>query len=83
MEIMSWIVVGLIASWLAGQILKGASDSVLVDVILGILAGIMGGWIFGLRAALLCFPALFSHQKQRFSLTLDPQGPGLLSERRD
>jgi len=66
MEIIAWIVVGLIASWLARQVMKGASYSVLVDVILGILAGIMGGWIFGLRAVLLCFPALFSHQKQRF-----------------
>jgi len=65
MEIMAWIVVALIASWLVGQIMKGTSYSVLVDIILGILAGITGGWIFGLRAVLLCFPALFSHQKQR------------------
>jgi len=65
MEIIAWIVVALIASWLAGQVMKGTSYSVLVDIILGILAGITGGWIFGLRAVLLCLPALFSHQKQR------------------
>ena len=40
-----WIVVGLIAGWLAGQVMKGGGYGVLVDIILG---GVVGGWIFGL-----------------------------------
>jgi uncharacterized membrane protein YeaQ/YmgE (transglycosylase-associated protein family) len=48
MNFLEWIVVGLIAGWLAGQVMKGGGYGVLVDIILGILGGILGGWIFGL-----------------------------------
>jgi uncharacterized membrane protein YeaQ/YmgE (transglycosylase-associated protein family) len=43
-----WIVVGLIAGWLAGQVMKGGSYGVLMDIVLGILGGLVGGWFFGL-----------------------------------
>ena len=42
-----WLVVGLIAGWLAGVVMKGGGYGVLADIILGILGGIVGGWIFG------------------------------------
>ena len=48
MGFLAWIIVGLIAGWLAGQVMKGGGYGVLVDIILGILGGILGGWIFGL-----------------------------------
>jgi uncharacterized membrane protein YeaQ/YmgE (transglycosylase-associated protein family) len=48
MGFLAWIVVGLIAGWLAGQVMKGGGYGVLVDIILGILGGLVGGWIFGL-----------------------------------
>jgi uncharacterized membrane protein YeaQ/YmgE (transglycosylase-associated protein family) len=48
MNFLAWIVVGLIAGWLAGQFMKGGGYGVLVDIILGILGGFLGGWIFGL-----------------------------------
>jgi uncharacterized membrane protein YeaQ/YmgE (transglycosylase-associated protein family) len=41
-----WIVVGLIAGWLAGKVMKGGGYGILVDIVLGILGGILGGWIF-------------------------------------
>jgi uncharacterized membrane protein YeaQ/YmgE (transglycosylase-associated protein family) len=47
MGVLAWIVVGLIAGWLAGQVMKGGGYGVLVDIILGILGGVVGGWIFG------------------------------------
>jgi len=47
MSILAWIVVGLIAGWLAGQVMKGGGYGVLVDIILGLLGGVVGGWIFG------------------------------------
>src|SRR5437868_1649260 len=40
MGFLVWIVVGLIAGWLAGQVMKGGGYGVLVDIILGILGGI-------------------------------------------
>jgi uncharacterized membrane protein YeaQ/YmgE (transglycosylase-associated protein family) len=48
MGFLIWIVVGLIAGWLAGQLMKGGGYGVIVDIILGVLGGVLGGWIFGL-----------------------------------
>jgi uncharacterized membrane protein YeaQ/YmgE (transglycosylase-associated protein family) len=48
MGFIEFIVVGLIAGWLAGKVMKGGGYGVLVDIILGILGGILGGWLFGL-----------------------------------
>jgi uncharacterized membrane protein YeaQ/YmgE (transglycosylase-associated protein family) len=47
MGFLAWIVVGLIAGWLAGQVMKGGGYGVLADIILGILGGVVGGWLFG------------------------------------
>jgi len=47
-SVIYWIVVGLIAGWLAGQVMKGGGYGVLIDIILGILGGIVGGWVFGI-----------------------------------
>ena len=46
MGILAWIVVGLIAGWLAGQVMKGGGYGVVADIILGLLGGVLGGWIF-------------------------------------
>jgi len=48
MGFVAWIVVGLIAGWLAGQVMKGGGYGIIVDIILGILGGLLGGWVFGL-----------------------------------
>jgi uncharacterized membrane protein YeaQ/YmgE (transglycosylase-associated protein family) len=43
-----WIIVGLIAGWLAGKVMKGGGYGVLFDILLGIVGGIVGGWFFGM-----------------------------------
>ena len=43
-----WILVGLIAGWLAGRVMKGGGYGVVADIVLGILGGLVGGWVFGL-----------------------------------
>ena len=48
MGFVAWIVVGLVAGWLAGQLMKGGGYGVIVDIILGLLGGVVGGWLFGL-----------------------------------
>jgi uncharacterized membrane protein YeaQ/YmgE (transglycosylase-associated protein family) len=48
MGVLTWIIVGLIAGWLAGQVMKGGGYGVVVDIILGLVGGVVGGWIFGL-----------------------------------
>ena len=60
MGFITWIVVGLIAGWLAGQVMKGGGYGVFVDIILGILfweAGSSGFWASG-RAAVSSEPSL-------------------------
>ena len=43
-----WIIVGLIAGWATGKIMKGSGYGVLMDILLGIVGGIVGGWIMSL-----------------------------------
>lgn len=41
-----WLVIGLIAGWLAGVISHGRGFGCLVDIILGLIGAVIGGWIF-------------------------------------
>jgi uncharacterized membrane protein YeaQ/YmgE (transglycosylase-associated protein family) len=43
-----WVVVGLIAGWLAGVVMKGGGYGIAADIVLGILGAIVGGWIFSM-----------------------------------
>ena len=45
MNILSWIVVGLIAGWLAGQVMRGGGYGLIGDIIVGVVGGLLGGWI--------------------------------------
>jgi uncharacterized membrane protein YeaQ/YmgE (transglycosylase-associated protein family) len=45
--ILSWIIVGLIAGWLAGLVMRGGGYGVIGDIIVGIVGGILGGFIAG------------------------------------
>jgi uncharacterized membrane protein YeaQ/YmgE (transglycosylase-associated protein family) len=42
------ILIGIIVGWLAGQIVKGRGMGVLVDLIVGIIGSLLGGWLFGI-----------------------------------
>ena len=39
------IIVGAIAGWLAGVIMKGSGYGLIGDIVIGILGGVVGGWI--------------------------------------
>jgi len=45
MGILSWIVVGLIAGWLAGVVMRGGGYGVIGDIVVGIVGGLLGGWL--------------------------------------
>jgi len=45
MGILSWIVVGLIAGWLAGMVMKGGGYGLIGDIVVGVVGGLLGGWI--------------------------------------
>ena len=46
-QILRLLIVGLVAGWLAGRVMKGGGYGVVLDIVLGILGAIVGGWIFG------------------------------------
>ena len=48
MGIIAWIIVGLIAGWLAGVIMKGGGYGLIGDLILGLNGALVGGWLFSL-----------------------------------
>jgi uncharacterized membrane protein YeaQ/YmgE (transglycosylase-associated protein family) len=45
MSILAWIVVGLIAGWLAGQVMRGGGYGLSGDIIVGVVGGLLGGWL--------------------------------------
>ena len=42
------LLVGLVAGWATGKIMKGSGYGVLMDIVLGIVGAIVGGWIMRL-----------------------------------
>ncbi|PFH08103.1 putative membrane protein YeaQ/YmgE (transglycosylase-associated protein family) [Collimonas sp. PA-H2] len=48
MGFIAWLIVGAIAGWLAGVVVKGGGFGVLVDIIVGIVGAFIGGWLAGI-----------------------------------
>jgi uncharacterized membrane protein YeaQ/YmgE (transglycosylase-associated protein family) len=46
--IISWIVIGLIAGWLAGVAMRGGGYGIIGDIIVGLIGALIGGFLFGL-----------------------------------
>ncbi len=45
MGILSWIILGLIAGWIAGLIMKGGGYGIVGDIVVGIVGALIGGWL--------------------------------------
>ena len=43
-----FLVVGLIAGWVAGKIMQGSGFGLVGDLVVGILGAVLGGWLFSL-----------------------------------
>ena len=44
--LLAWLLIGLIAGWLAGKISRGEGYGCLADIVLGLVGSLLGGWIF-------------------------------------
>lgn len=42
-----FLVIGLAAGWLAGQIMKGGGFGLVGNLVVGVVGAILGGWLFG------------------------------------
>jgi len=45
--LIAWLIIGAIAGWLAGVLVKGGGFGVLVDILVGIVGAFIGGWLAG------------------------------------
>ena len=45
--IIVWLIIGAIAGWLAGTLLRGGGFGLIGDIIVGIIGAVLGGWLAG------------------------------------
>jgi uncharacterized membrane protein YeaQ/YmgE (transglycosylase-associated protein family) len=48
MDIIIFLVIGAVAGWLAGTLMRGGGFSLLGNIIIGIIGSVVGGFVFGL-----------------------------------
>jgi uncharacterized membrane protein YeaQ/YmgE (transglycosylase-associated protein family) len=47
MNIIVWLIIGAIAGWIAGALVKGAGFGLIGDIVVGIVGAVIGGWLAG------------------------------------
>jgi uncharacterized membrane protein YeaQ/YmgE (transglycosylase-associated protein family) len=45
--IIVWLIVGAIAGWLAGRLVRGGGFGLIGDIVVGIVGALIGGWLAG------------------------------------
>jgi len=45
-SVIGWLLIGLLAGWIAGKISRGRGFGCIANVILGLIGALLGGWIF-------------------------------------
>ncbi len=48
MEFLWFILIGLVAGWLAGMVVKGGGFGVIGDIVVGVVGAMLGGYLFRL-----------------------------------
>ena len=48
MSFLWFLIIGAVAGWLAGLVMKGGGFGLLVNIIIDIVGSVIGGWVFGL-----------------------------------
>jgi len=51
MSYLAWIVLGLIAGFIGSKIVNKRGEGLLLDIILGVVGAIVGGWLFSMFGA--------------------------------
>jgi uncharacterized membrane protein YeaQ/YmgE (transglycosylase-associated protein family) len=46
-SIVMFLIIGAIAGWLAGVVMKGGGFGLIGDIVVGIIGAFIGGWLFG------------------------------------
>ncbi len=45
MGLLAWLIVGLIAGWLAGQVMRGGGYGLVGDIVVGVVGALIGGFL--------------------------------------
>ena len=45
--IIAWLIIGALAGWLAGLLVKGGGFGLIGDIVVGIVGAFIGGWLAG------------------------------------
>lgn len=48
MNFIWYIIIGIVAGFLAGKIMRGGGFGLFINLLIGIVGGVLGGWVFGL-----------------------------------
>ncbi len=51
MSLLSFLIVGLVAGWLAGVLVKGGGFGLIGDLVVGVIGAFLGGWLFSTLGA--------------------------------
>jgi uncharacterized membrane protein YeaQ/YmgE (transglycosylase-associated protein family) len=51
MSIIAWLILGLVAGFIGSKIVNKSGEGVLMDIILGIVGALLGGWLFNMFGA--------------------------------
>jgi uncharacterized membrane protein YeaQ/YmgE (transglycosylase-associated protein family) len=46
MSVIGWIILGLIAGFIASKMVNRSGEGLILDIVLGIIGGVVGGWLF-------------------------------------
>ncbi len=46
MSILAWIILGLLAGFIGSKIVNKSGEGIIVDILLGIVGAVFGGWLF-------------------------------------
>lgn len=58
MDILTWIIVGLVAGLLASLVMGGIGYGIVGDIVVGILGALIGGWLFAQMGWASPFPGI-------------------------
>ena len=47
MNFLWFLIIGLVAGWLAGVLMKGGGFGMVGDLVVGVIGAVLGGWLFG------------------------------------
>ena len=45
-SVIAWVIIGLIAGWLAGKVSRGRGFGCIANIFIGLVGAVLGGWIF-------------------------------------